>query len=103
MIQGIINDILEAEKKAEEIIKEAESFSSKDTEKVDKKIVTLNEENMLCIKNTRKSIIEKANLDSKNFYDEEIKKANLDAQKMQKDAKSKIEEIANKLVGRIVD
>lgn len=101
MINEVISSILEAEKKAEQIVKDSAVTSRailEDAESQSRKIkAAANEE----IKNERKDKLAKANKEAEDLYKKEIEKAKLSSSKKKEEASKNVDKAVEFIAGRI--
>lgn len=103
MIEGVIENILDAEKKANEIKSDADSRGTKLLEAAKEEAFQIKEESIQKGKEERKSLLSDAKKEADTFFDNSIEEAKKEASQLKKDNKGKIEELAQDLVGRIIN
>ena len=102
-MREVINSILEAESKAEEIIQEAVNKSNEVLIKAEREGETYKSNAIDDFKMKKKQCIKNKEAESEKLYSKRLSKAKSDSDKISEQAESKINELVNNLVSGIID
>lgn len=102
MIDQVIGSILEAEEKANSIIKEASETATATMLSAEEAAEQMKEETVTSFKLERKNALTKADEEAERRYQERLAVGKQEATVLKESARSRMEKVAENIVGRIV-